>query len=133
MRSIITFYTKKASWFFIDKKSRVNRFFEPRSHVHGVGPSSQIISLLPLAELSDIFPSSIISVVDRSLSFDSFNDDDGIKSGGGGGGSKLREDGVTSPLRIVGWIGVDFGVWLRLFECDCDRWDDGESNSSLKN
>jgi hypothetical protein len=56
-----------------------------------------MISLLPLVELSDIFPSSEISVVNKSLSFDSFNDD-GISSGGG----KLRDDGVTSPLRIVG-------------------------------
>jgi hypothetical protein len=51
-----------------------------------------------LIELSDVFPSSIISVVDKSLSFDSFNDDEGIRSGGG----KLRDEGVTSPLRIVG-------------------------------
>jgi hypothetical protein len=57
-----------------------------------------MFSLFPLAELSDVFPSSIISVVNKSLSFDSFNDDDGIRSGGG----KLRDDGVTSPLRIVG-------------------------------
>ncbi len=85
-----------------------------------------MFSLFPLAELSDVFPSSIISVVNKSLSFDSFNDDDGIRSGGG----KLRDDGVTSPLRIVGWIGVDLGVWLRLFECD--RCDDGESDSSIK-
>ncbi len=86
-----------------------------------------MISLLPLVELSDIFPSSEISVVNKSLSFDSFNDD-GIRSGGG----KLRDDGVTSPLSIVGWIEFDFGVWLRLFECDWDRCDNGESDSSIK-
>ncbi len=36
----------------------------------------------------------------KSFSFDSFNDDDddGIRSGGG----KLSDEGVTSPLRIVG-------------------------------
>ncbi len=82
-----------------------------------------MFSLFPLAELSDVFPSSIISVVNKSLSFDSFKDD-GIRSDGGG---KLRDDGVTSPLRIVGWIEVDFGV----FECECDRCDDGESDPSI--
>jgi hypothetical protein len=41
-----------------------------------------MLMVLALVELSDVFPSSGISVVNKSLSFDSFNDD-GIRSGGG--------------------------------------------------
>lgn len=80
--------------------------FVPRSHATGAGPSSAVTSLAPFVELSEVLPSSVMSVVSRSLSFDSFSDD-GISRGGGG---MLSDDGVTSPLRIVGCMGVDFGV-----------------------